>query len=94
MKIINWNCKMNFRKDCQKVFDLNPDILVVPECEDINKYSIKPKIYSDSYWIGDNQNKGLAVFTFNNFKEEIKRLGRNFHIKYSDSLCDSLLEDN
>ena len=68
MKIINWNCKMNFRKDCQKVFDLNPDILVVPECEDINKYSIKPKVYSDSYWIGDNQNKGLAVFTFNNFK--------------------------
>lgn len=71
MRIITWNCKMKFRRDCERLFSLKPDILIIPECEDVTKYSIFNGEYSDAYWIGENTNKGLAVFTKNNFKIKI-----------------------
>ena len=52
---------------------MNPDIVVIPECENINRIdfgSFSDKI-SDSYWIGDNESKGLGIFTFNDFKIEL-----------------------
>lgn len=70
MRIITWNCNMAFRKKCEKVLIFSPDILVVQECENIEKISfenlsIKP---SDSFWFGNNENKGVAIFTFNQYK--------------------------
>ena len=70
MRIITWNCKQKFREDYKKIIFLKPDVLVIQECESLEKinfdlFSIFP---DDSYWIGDNTNKGLGVFTFNNFK--------------------------
>ena len=72
MKVITWNCKMRFRKEYNLIFPLNPDIIVIPECEDINKieFDMFSNTPSDFFWIGDNPNKGLGVITFNNIKIE------------------------
>jgi exodeoxyribonuclease-3 len=37
MKIITWNCNMAFRKKADRVLALDPDIIVVPECECADK---------------------------------------------------------
>ena len=48
----------------------NPDILIVPECEHPDKLGfesclVRPK---DLLWFGENQNKGLGVFSYNNYR--------------------------
>ena len=61
---------MKFREDYKQIFPLKPDILVIPECEDVKEinFDLFSSQISDSYWIGDNKSKGLGVFTFNDFK--------------------------
>ena len=64
---------MKFREDYKIIFPMNPDIVVIPECENIDRIdlgSFSDKV-TDSYWIGDNDSKGLGVFTFNGFKIEL-----------------------
>jgi exonuclease III len=70
MKIVTWNCKMKFREDHKLVFPLNPDIVVIPECEELDTvdFGDYSKTISDTYWIGDNSQKGLGIVTFNGFK--------------------------
>ena len=81
MRVITWNCKMKFREDYKLIFPLKPDILIVPECEDIQKINLDlfSNTVTDSYWIGDNKSKGLGVFTFNGFKI---KLYQNYNDKY------------
>jgi len=72
---------MKFREDYKLIFPMYPDIVVIPECENINRIdfgSFSDKI-SDSYWIGNNESKGLGIFTFNDFKIE---LYDNYNDKY------------
>ena len=50
-----------------------PDILIVPECECPEKLSFetgtqKPK---DIVWFGANQNKGLAIFSYSDYKFKV-----------------------
>ncbi|WP_407405272.1 endonuclease/exonuclease/phosphatase family protein [Chryseobacterium sp.] len=73
MKIISWNCNMAFRKKAEFIFAEKPDILVVQECENLEKLKFPDfiQIPSDSFWYGKNKNKGIAVFTFSNFKIEL-----------------------
>ena len=73
MKIITWNCKMNFKKEYHLIFPLKPDIVVIPECEDLKtiNFDLFSNLPSDFYWIGKNKNKGLGVITFNDFKIEL-----------------------
>ena len=73
MKLITWNCQGAFRKKAKIILEFNPDILVVQECECpekliFNNSTIKP---NDFLWFGDNQHKGLGVFSFGNFKFEL-----------------------
>ena len=67
MRIIAWNCNMAFRKKAAQVLRYQPDILIIPECEHPDKLT-----FSDSptgiVWYGDNQHKGLGVFTFGNYQ--------------------------
>ena len=72
---------MKFREDYKLIFPLNPDILIVPECEDIQKINLDlfSNTVTDSYWIGDNKSKGLGIFTFNGFKV---KLYQNYNDKY------------
>lgn len=82
MKIITWNCNMAFRKKADYVLIYQPDILIVPECEHPDKIifkegTLKP---TDIFWFGQNQNKGLTVFTFGGLK--IKLLEHNLDFKF------------
>lgn len=70
MKILTWNCNGAFRKKFENILDFNADINIIQECE--NPTESKDKKYqewAENYiWIGDNKNKGLAIFA----KPEIK----------------------
>jgi exodeoxyribonuclease-3 len=67
MKIITWNCGGAFRKKAHAILDFEPDILLIPECECLEKLAFKPAVKeaSSMLWFGGNLNKGLAVFAYN-----------------------------
>jgi exodeoxyribonuclease III len=66
LKVITWNCNMAFRKKYQNILSHEPDLLIIPECEHPEKF--KDTFYSDVVWIGNNKNKGLGVFSFNDIR--------------------------
>jgi exodeoxyribonuclease III len=75
MKIITWNCNMAFRKKAHLVLNYQPDILVIPECEHLDKFDFPigtPKP-TQSLWFGQNKNKGLGVFTFSDYRFKVLR---------------------
>ena len=57
---------MKFREEYKSLIPFNPDIMVIPECEDMTI-----PLQSDSFWVGSQKSKGLGVFTFNDFKIEL-----------------------
>jgi len=70
MKIITWNCNMAFRKKANLLLAYKPDILVIQECECIEKLSFtncatKP---TNILWFGNNQHKGLAILSYGDLK--------------------------
>jgi len=68
MKLITWNCQGAFRKKEHIILELLPDILVVQECEHPERLVFNFKKPNDFLWFGDNQHKGLGVFSFSNLK--------------------------
>jgi exodeoxyribonuclease-3 len=59
---------MAFRKKHSVILKLKPDILIIPECENekrlqFGKLTPTPK---DFLWFGDNENKGLGIFSYSN----------------------------
>ncbi|MFD0931297.1 endonuclease/exonuclease/phosphatase family protein [Psychroflexus salinarum] len=73
MKLITWNCNMAFRKKLEIILEEKPDILVIPESESPDKFILKKEIPKpeDSFWFGDNPNKGIGVYTYNDFKIKV-----------------------
>ncbi len=72
MKVATWNCNMAFRKKAKFILRHAPDILVVPECEHIDKMKAEQIGFpTSSIWYGSNKNKGLAVFSFNDFNLQL-----------------------
>jgi exodeoxyribonuclease III len=61
---------MAFRKKATLIQKHKPDILVVPECEHPDKLQFSSNAINptDILWFGSNQNKGLGVFSFNNYR--------------------------
>jgi exonuclease III len=61
---------MAFRKKADFILTYNPDILIVPECENPDKllFSINTPKPTDVLWFGKNNNKGLAIFSYSNFR--------------------------
>jgi len=61
---------MAFRKKASFILAHKPDILIIPECEhpDKLKFDKTLPIPTDILWHGTNQNKGLAVFSYSNYK--------------------------
>ena len=69
MRIVTWNCNMAFRKKWHLITELEPDIIIIPECEkpgrfQFDLYDQKP---TDILWHGNNPNKGLGVFSFGEY---------------------------
>lgn len=81
MRIIEWNCQGAFRLKNKKIFELNPDILIIPECETEEKLNFgnltpKPK---DFIWQSDTGKKGIGIFSFSSYKFKILK---EFNPKY------------
>lgn len=74
MKIVTWNAGMAFRNKIKKILPLKANILVIPECEDREKWG---KNYDqngivDFIWKGDNINKGIGIISLDeNYRIEI-----------------------
>lgn len=70
MKLITWNCQGAFRKKADPILALEPDILVVQECEHPEKliFNSNTPPPTDFLWFGENKNKGLGIFSFSNFR--------------------------
>ena len=66
---------MAFRKKYQRILRRKPDILVLQECENIDR--LQPLLenlnYNNVIWYGNNPNKGIAVLSFNQCTIEIKK---------------------
>lgn len=70
MRIIEWNCQGAFRLKNKEIFELRPDILIIPECEreeklEFDKLTPKP---NDFLWYGNTRKKGIAIFSFSDYK--------------------------
>lgn len=72
MKILTWNCNGALRKKFDSLNEFNADIMIIQECE--NPKTASDKKYKDwaiNYiWTGDNNSKGLGVFTNETIKIE------------------------
>lgn len=70
MKIVTWNCNMAYRKKADFILTQKPDILIVPECEHPDKllFSVDTQKPTDTLWFGKNQNKGLAIFSYSDYR--------------------------
>jgi exodeoxyribonuclease III len=64
---------MAFRKKADIILKHEPDILIVPECEHPDKlmFGIDTPKPTDILWFGKNQNKGLAIFSYSNFRFKV-----------------------
>lgn len=73
MKIITWNCNMAFRKKATAILAYAPDLLIVQECECLERLHF-PENYrqpTDQLWFGGNKNKGMAIFSFGDFRFKV-----------------------
>ncbi|MBK0369148.1 endonuclease/exonuclease/phosphatase family protein [Flavobacterium agrisoli] len=73
MRIIEWNCQGAFRLKNIKIFELKPDILIIPECEEEQKlqFGKLTPTPNDFIWYGDAGKKGIGIFSFTNYKFKI-----------------------
>jgi exodeoxyribonuclease-3 len=64
---------MAFRKKADHILAENPDILIVPECEHPDKllFNTCTKKPTDRLWFGTNQHKGLAIFSYSDFRFKV-----------------------
>ncbi len=64
---------MAFRKKAEFILTYKPDILIVPECEhpDKLKFNRDVPIPTDILWYGSNQNKGLGVFSYSDYRFQL-----------------------
>lgn len=79
INISSWNCNMAFRRKVECILHESTDVLVIQECECVeklclDKWKIQPTAH---YWYGNNPNKGIAIFTFNGFKIDLQYLEHN-----------------
>jgi len=61
---------MAFRKKAGFILTHEPDILIIPECEHPDKLKFSEGILkpTDMLWFGANQNKGLGIFSYSDYR--------------------------
>ncbi len=71
MYIVNWNCNMAFRRKLERIEAFAPDIMIIQECEapDVLRSYIGNEY--QTFWIGENRNKGLCVFVKQHLDAEL-----------------------
>lgn len=74
---------MKFRGKIHLIESLLPDIAIIQECEHISKITAGA---SESIWVGDNEHKGLGIFTYTNKPIQIAEW-YNPDFKYIVPLC-------
>ena len=64
---------MAFRKKANLVLPHKPDILVIPECEHLEKlkFDNSTPAPNDQLWFGKNRNKGLGIFSYGKFRFKV-----------------------
>jgi exodeoxyribonuclease-3 len=70
MRVATWNCSMALHRKFDAMLRLKPDIAVICECAEpkrLQELAGSLALRADAVWIGDNRNKGLAVFGFNGY---------------------------
>ena len=73
MKLITWNSNCSFRTKFNQILKNKPDILIIPESENVEtfkKYQNEMN-FNTHIWDGAVSYKGLSVFTFNDYYAEI-----------------------
>lgn len=57
---------MAFRNKAESILKLEPDLLIVPECEHPERLKFKNSMFKPKgrLWVGDNATKGLGVFSY------------------------------
>ena len=73
MRLVTWNCQGAFRKKADFILELQPDILVIQECEHPDKLKFTPTTPkpNDIYWYSDGVKKGLGLFSYSDYKFEL-----------------------
>jgi exodeoxyribonuclease III len=76
MRVVAWNCNMALDRKFEALLGVHPDIAIVSECAEPERFRARVKfdrIEHDPVWIGQNPNKGLAVFTFNGYTARLSK---------------------
>lgn len=58
---------MAYRNKANRVLKFDPDLVVVPECENLGNQA------SQRLQLGDNKRKGLGIFSYNGFRIELNQ---------------------
>jgi exonuclease III len=73
MRLITWNCKEAFHRKHVFAAALQPDILIVPECEKLSgmTQTLNAPTVRSFEWFGSNPRKGLAVISYADYVLEV-----------------------
>ena len=73
MRLVAWNCAMAFHRKADALLALEPDVAVIGECANADHLAAKAPGLPSPIWMGNNQHKGLGVFTFNGYEARLAR---------------------
>src|SRR4051812_40477094 len=65
MRMAIWNCAMALHRKFDAMLRLRPDIAVICECAEpkrLQELAGSVEFGAGAVWVGNNRNKGLAVF--------------------------------
>jgi exodeoxyribonuclease III len=70
VRLVTWNCCMALHRKVAALLRLRPDIAVICECAEpqrLQALGLLDELGGEPVWIGNNPNKGLAVFAYNGY---------------------------